>query len=216
MTVLFSLKMEWLFHCVVSIKQLSNTLRKGLFTVGAMDNIDHNPSSTTADSSFHGTGIRFIQFTNANSTGTAIEPVSTTAMKGRILPQSYTVVPPVALNQSRAAVMERICENISGNLVHGMLQEIKWLNNSLDLLQSDWESNKPMTSASFHASFQFPVMTPPAITALLPLFNEKADTPAMIKHAMDILRKATSFLNPGQIPVMACDCPIFANAKFIQ
>ena len=38
----------------------------------------------------------------------------------------------------------------------------------------------------------------------------------MIKHVMDILRKATSFLNPGQIPVMACDCPIFAKAKFIQ
>ena len=92
-----------------------------------------------------------------------------------------------------------------------MLQEIKWLNNSLDLLQFDWESNKPMTWARFHASFQLPVMTPPAITALLPLFNEKTDTPVMIKHAMDILRKATSFLNPGQIPVMACDCPIFAR-----
>ena len=73
-----------------------------------------------------------------------------------------------------------------------------------------------MTWASFHASFQLPVMTPPAITALLPLFNEKADTSAIIKHAMDTLRKATSFLNPGQIPVMACDCHIFAKAKFIQ
>ena len=31
-------------------------LRKGLFTVGALDNIDHNPSSTTAKDSFHGTG----------------------------------------------------------------------------------------------------------------------------------------------------------------
>ena len=171
-------------------------LRKGLFTVGAMDNIDHNASTTTAYSSFHGTGISIIQFPTASNTCTAIEPVSTTATKGIILPQSYAVVPAVALNQSRAAVMERICENITGNLVDGMLQEIKWLNNSLDLLQSNWESNKPMTWASFHASFQLPVMTPPAITALLPLFNEKADTPAMIKHAMDILRKATSFLNP--------------------
>lgn len=29
--------------------------RKGLFTVGALDNIDHNPSSTTAMNAFHGT-----------------------------------------------------------------------------------------------------------------------------------------------------------------
>ena len=53
-------------------------LRKGLLTVGAMDNIDHNPSSTTADSSFHGTGISIIQFPTVNNTGTAIELVSTT------------------------------------------------------------------------------------------------------------------------------------------
>ena len=32
-------------------------LRSGLFTTGAVDNIDHNPSSATAKDSFHGTGI---------------------------------------------------------------------------------------------------------------------------------------------------------------
>jgi len=31
-------------------------LRKGLFTVGGLDNLDYNPSSTTAKDSFHGTG----------------------------------------------------------------------------------------------------------------------------------------------------------------
>ena len=96
-------------------------LKKGLFTIGAMGNIDHNPSSTAADSSFHGTGISIIQFPTANNTGTAIEPVSTTATKS--LPQSYTVVPAVALNPSKAAVTKRLCENVSGHLVDGMLQE---------------------------------------------------------------------------------------------
>ena len=37
-------------------------LRKGLFTVGSLDNLDHNPSSTTSQSSFHGTGISLFQF----------------------------------------------------------------------------------------------------------------------------------------------------------
>ena len=32
-------------------------LHHGLFAVGALDNTDHNPSSTTAKDSFHGTGI---------------------------------------------------------------------------------------------------------------------------------------------------------------
>jgi hypothetical protein len=37
-------------------------LRKGLFSMAALNNIDHNPSSTTSVSSFHGTGISIFQF----------------------------------------------------------------------------------------------------------------------------------------------------------
>ena len=37
-------------------------LRKNLFTVGTLDNIDHNLTSTTAQGSFHGTGISVFQF----------------------------------------------------------------------------------------------------------------------------------------------------------
>jgi hypothetical protein len=38
-----------------------SNMRFGLFTTGAIDNIDHNPSSTTASSSFHGTAISLFQ-----------------------------------------------------------------------------------------------------------------------------------------------------------
>jgi hypothetical protein len=36
-------------------------LQKGLFTTSAVDNIDHNPSATTATISCHGTGISVFQ-----------------------------------------------------------------------------------------------------------------------------------------------------------
>lgn len=36
-------------------------MRKGIFTTAAVDNIDHNPSSTTAKTSFHGTAITLMQ-----------------------------------------------------------------------------------------------------------------------------------------------------------
>lgn len=36
-------------------------LQKGLFTLGAIDNIDHNPTSTTARGSFHGTSLSLFQ-----------------------------------------------------------------------------------------------------------------------------------------------------------
>ena len=38
----------------------------------------------------------------------------------------------------------------------------------------------------------------------------------MIKHGMNVIRSATEFLNPGQIPVAAFDAPLYALAKFTQ
>ena len=60
------------------------------------------------------------------------------------------------------------------------------------------------------------MLDPSAIIALLPLFLEKADSPAMVKHGLDLVKGITDFLNPGQIPVLACDCPIFILCKKIQ
>ena len=70
--------------------------------------------------------------------------------------------------------------------------------------------------AAYHASHQARPPDIPAITALLPLFMEKADSPAMVKHGMTIVQNVTAFLNPGQIPVIACDCPIFSMCKYTQ
>ena len=51
---------------------------------------------------------------------------------------------------------------------------------------------------------------------MLPLFYEKSATPAMIKHGMDVVKQATNLLNPGQIPVITFDQPLFALAKLVQ
>ena len=50
-------------------------LRKNLFTVEALDNIDHKSSSTTAEGSFHGTGISVFQFPTSSNHGINREPV---------------------------------------------------------------------------------------------------------------------------------------------
>ena len=69
---------------------------------------------------------------------------------------------------------------------------------------------------TYHASRQEQSTDLPAITALFPLFNEKSDSPAMAKYAMKIMQEVTEFLNPGQIPVIAGDCPIFSTCKYVQ
>ena len=72
-----------------------------------------------------------------------------------------------------------------------------------------------LTWAAFHSAKQVE-KDPPALTALLPIFYEKAATPAMIKHGMDVIRQATTFLNPGQVPLITIDKPLFALVKMVQ
>ena len=46
-------------------------LRSNLFTVAAPDNLDHNPSSRTSTSSFHGTAISVFQHPSKTNNGIA-------------------------------------------------------------------------------------------------------------------------------------------------
>ena len=50
-------------------------LWKGLFTVSVLDNLDHNPSSTTSVQSFHGTGISLFQFPTKSEEGVGRPPI---------------------------------------------------------------------------------------------------------------------------------------------
>ena len=47
----------------------SSQLRHGLLTIGALDNLDHNPSSTAAKDAFHGTGNSLFQFSTGSNVG---------------------------------------------------------------------------------------------------------------------------------------------------
>ena len=55
-----------------------------------------------------------------------------------------------------------------------------------------------------------------ALSSMLPLFHNQAKSVAMIRHSMDIVKKAVNILNPGQVPVMTCDQPHYTLAKQIQ
>ena len=44
-------------------------MRQERFIIGAVDNVDHNPTSTTAHDSFHGTSISIIQHLSHGLTG---------------------------------------------------------------------------------------------------------------------------------------------------
>ena len=198
-------------------------MRSGFFTVGALDNLDHNPSSSTAKGSFHGTAISLFLFPTAENEGikqTDIRLSSVDAKKNNTLPDSYTIVPAVALKTTIVSVPKLVNTSVSkeGQLANAQLQEKEWLKHASQLLDcSDTEAYHTIAWSAYHASMQnLPSGACTTLTQLLPLFYDKAAIAAMIKHGIDVLRKATQFLNPGQTPVMAFDAPLFALAKFVQ
>ena len=76
-------------------------LRKGLFCVGGLDNLDHNPSSNTATSSFHGIAISIFQFPVSENEGEQ-RPVLTIPPpdneKHHLL-ETYATVHPMAFDE---------------------------------------------------------------------------------------------------------------------
>ena len=196
-------------------------LKKGLFTVGAIDNLDYNPSSTTSQSSFHGTGISLFQFPTKDNPGidrpTRALPQSTGRKYN--LPDSYEIVPAVALKMNDVAVPKLSCnvEKRQSHYNEAHTKQKSWVDHALGLLaKEDLVNDDKMVWSVYHALHQLSLDDLPSVCALLPLFYEKAATPSMIKHGMDVQRQAIAYLNPGQIPVTAFDQPIFAIAKYVQ
>ena len=69
---------------------------------------------------------------------------------------------------------------------------------------------------AYHASRIAEKHITPAIVSLLPLFPDDSKSPAMIKHGMTMVKMATQVVNPGQVPVIAADQPLYAIAKQVQ
>lgn len=70
--------------------------------------------------------------------------------------------------------------------------------------------------AAYHANQQPVQDCLPTITAMLPLFPDDSKSVAMIRHSMDMIKKAVQELNPTQVPVITLDQPLYAIAKLIQ
>ena len=130
-------------------------------------------------------------------------------------------MPAVVLKTANVAVpqLSNVSAAKDGDLLVGaFLKEKHWLEHASQLLEKEKiEKGDTVAWSAFHASMQDSSADQhTTLTQLLPLFHEKAATAAMIKHGMNVIRWSTDFLNPGQIPVVAFDAPLYALAKFTQ
>ena len=74
-------------------------LRKRLSTTAAMDDVDHNPTATTAITYFHGTSISLFQYPTSDNKDEKLEPIQIRVHSVKTVPEppySYTNVRPAA------------------------------------------------------------------------------------------------------------------------
>ena len=194
-------------------------LRKQIFTTAAMDNIDHNPTATTATTSFHGTSISLFQYPMEGDEGEKREPFhirDRSVKKVPELPETFTNIRPAAFTSKNLLPpkMEHPTSIKTDQACLKLADEVEWLDkvSVTDQLDADLRITWPAHYASKQRGLAFDE----SIASLLPLLRESAHSVATIRHVMDRVKETVAYLNPDQTPVIAADQPLYAMAKQIQ
>ena len=198
------------------------SLRKGLFTVAAADNIDHNLSSSTANASFHGTGLSLVQFSDASLSDVCDRQLqsfseASDSVSDLFLPSYYSDVQPCIL-PSKLVQVPNVKVELSDSLLRAVCAgEHKWLERVHTCLDAD--DSAPvgdMSWAAFHAQSDERNDHELPISALMPLLHYSSNTASMMKHTLQVIQKAVSYLHANQVPVIFYDQPLYALAKQVQ
>ena len=193
------------------------------FSTAAVDNLDHNPTSSTATGSFHGTGISIVQYRSHKLEGQnrgikVINPNISSATSVVSLPSKYRNVPPAALKDKSFTA-----PSVESSAIVHMLDtlaeakdELEWLKEVVNAVQKQQiDPTNWFFWSAYHASLQ-QLVKPAALNALLPLLVDNAHSVAMIKHSRTtIVQAAIQHLNLGQNSILTVDQPLFALAKQI-
>ena len=131
-------------------------LRKGLFTVGALDNLDHNLTSTTSVNSFQGTGISLFQFPTKDNPGESRPPVTIPPSGHKhSLPYCYACVPAIALVTSAVAIPSSVdpeTEPPQACPDEAIAEEAGWFHHAMPLVEKEVLGKNDIAWAAYHAS----------------------------------------------------------------
>ena len=196
---------------------LPTNLRLGVFTTHDVDNLDSNKTGNLSRGDFHGTCITATNHISNENSG-VLRPAITLDHSDKSkpkLPDSYVVVPPVQLSNGDIVVPSNGEGDVrpTHNLVPAaQMKEDRWMSYVSQVLQKDGlEKGDVVTWAGFNSQLMNEEsIKPPAEIGILPLFPDKAASPSMMKHTMEIVTQNTEFINPGQTPAIGADQPLYA------
>ena len=191
-----------------------------------MDNLNGQNKGNFSQDEFHDTALSATNHLSWDNIGKRRDPIQIQIdLTGSSTPKlldSYAVVHPVQLEECTT-----LFAPLSGNrpvqplhdLVHSAkVTDESWLKYVSSLLQQgDSLENGVITWAGYNSRLMgVESVKPRAEICMLPLFPDKAATPAMMKHAIELARKRTESLNPGQTAVLGADQTLYAIAKQLQ
>ena len=84
----------------------------------------------------------------------------------------------------------------------------------MDINRVEAASNLSWTA--YHSSKLPKQQNYPCVNAILTVFKEEAASTTMIRHSMEVIKKAVHHINPGQTPLIPVVLPLFAIGKQIQ
>ena len=197
-------------NIVIPTNSLENT-----FVVAGIDNINFDGSSNTGQNSFHGTSISLHQ----QRTESSVErpKLSLTSQQYKIqLPDSYANVPPLNNVNSKPPVPLKTITTPFYNLDEQLRREQRWVQQSQLLMLKDLQPGDMMSWSGYNSKLAEVPPMKPSVTGMLPIFEEKASSYPMMAHGLKVICEAVQKLNPGQIPVITADQPLFALLKILQ
>ena len=183
----------------------------GLFTTSAIDNIDHNPSSTTERGSFHGTLISIFQHPEEHVEKYVLDidcNADNKSVSNLKLPTSYTDILPTKGGQPKPCALELDMSQFETN-PSTLPDASEWMTKLItsDTLLEDRQSFSRLylkKSSRDHTK---------AICQLLPLLADSVNTLAMVRHCIKVIIQITQKLCPGQINIITADQPVYALGR---
>ena len=189
------------------------TLKEGYFIQAAIDNLDHNPTSSTSKESFYGTGISLVQYMKENELSAPFhyDPSKVSTFQSPSLPMSYTNILPTKGGKTEPdQYPDRQLPDV------GLISENA--NDWLESLENAIKTDEPNKRVSFSAFFSTVAEQPTfkTMSTLLPLLEESINSPAMVRHCINIIKELVEHLNPQQMIMITADQPVYAIGKQVQ
>ena len=199
-------------------------LKRGIFVSAAIDNVDHNTSSSSSNSgSFHGTSISIFQniYKETVEDNNEDMPLQTdfrkTNKKIRDLPLYYTKIvhqetrtSSLQLPDMQPCIATKMCG--SSDDITTLHPEFQWLQHVNIHCHDPVTQDSKLSWAAYHASKVQETPTP-SINTMLPLFSNEVCSSTMVHHCLKVVRAAVDHINPSQPIIICADQPVYAKGK---